>query len=517
MAVAVTDFFPDQDWQAGQVLHASGDRYSLLGVLRRVARNSGYLIAAEVVGKGGLALSNILFARLLAAQGYGALALAQTWVLYAALVVDLGTGMYGQREAARARGPEQLARLADEVFTLRCLLGVVVLAGFIGLSWRTLSQLESRLIYAAAALYLAGFAASLDWLFRGRERFGAVFIANVVSSAVVLGMLLGGLPAAHRVPTAALIWSSTTLVPSALYLLRVRSLLPRFVRFHFLAREWLAHLRESVFFSFSGALMQSYQYLPLLLLAWLMSEQEVGLFAAPYRLVINLGSLGFLLPMAFYPVCARLFAEDQKVFHQSRRVLLLSMITFGLPIAVMGTLIGPELMAAIFGPAYKSSGGVFQVIVWMVPLFYVRYVYGTTLLATGFQRLHLWASAAGLTSTLLLGIVLGRHFGVNGICAALLAGESAIVLVLASISRKMHGAIGFPEAGRLLRLLLLNLLLGLGGSVLLARSGWLIFTIAALVAYPAGLLLARVVNIRALRSLTSPDAIIPIHDAPGLS
>src|SRR5260370_36161554 len=84
-------------------------------VSARILRNADWLFCSEGITKSLFFFANILLARLLTASNYGVLALAQSWVLYAGLLADLGIMMYGQAEAARRPIGEDTAALAAEL------------------------------------------------------------------------------------------------------------------------------------------------------------------------------------------------------------------------------------------------------------------------------------------------------------------------------------------------------------------------------------------------------------------
>ncbi len=481
----------------------------LSAILRRAGRNALWLIISEALGKGSFVLANIFLARLLTSYGYGTLALAQTWVLYAVLIVDFGIGMYGQREAARRSEMDQLGRLADEIFSLKLVLGFLVFVPFSLFCWLLVSQPVVRLTDFACGIYLIGYGASLDWLFRGREKYEVVLLVNFLSSASFLVSLLLTVSGADKAPIAGFLWSGSCILCSLLYLFRCSHLIGRPIRFRFPFSRWLAHLRDSAFFSLSGVFMQSYQYLPLVLLSWFTPKEIVGFFAAPYRLIIHLGSLGFLIPMAFYPISARLFGENSELFNDTRRLLLFAMLVCGPPIAIFGTIIAIPLMITVFGPGFRESASLFRIIVWLVPLYCIRYVYGSTMLSTGFQRLHLRASMVGFVTALLSGFLLGAYFRAFGIAASTLLAEGVIIGALASSSYKVHGHLSIPARSEVFRLVLLNGVLAATGLWLNSHIGWIACLTFAALGYPIGLWILQLGSIRQISDLFLKNA--PTH------
>jgi O-antigen/teichoic acid export membrane protein len=414
----------------------------------RIVRNAAWLFCSEGITKSLFFAANILLARWLSAADYGLLALAQSWIVYAGILADMGIMMYGQAEAARRK---DTVAVAWEIMPFRALLGAVVFVSMLVLI-PLFASAALRLTITAASVYLLGQAISPEWLFRGRERFDVVMLANAAGAATFLAAVawIGSRPGAQW--KAALAWSLSAFAMSGVYLLFLRGVAGLPSRLRVSTAAWCRHLRESSFFALSNIIAESYRVLPFLLLGMLASARELGLFAAPLRLVTNLASLGFLIPMAFYPACARLFHERPEVFADRRRTLVLTMLAIGTPAALIGTRAATPIMIAIFGHRYRDSAGIFAMLVWMLPVYFVRYVYGTTILATGFQRLHTIASAVAAAIALMAGIPLVRYFGGAGAAASLICSEIAMTAAMITVSVRVHHEAAIPPPAKLIRL-----------------------------------------------------------------
>jgi O-antigen/teichoic acid export membrane protein len=156
------------------------------------------------------------------------------------------------------------------------------------------------------------------------------------------------------------------------------------------------------------------------------------------------------------------------------------MLAIGAPVALIGTRLAIPIMIIVFGPHYRDSAGIFALLVWMLPLYFVRYVYGTTLLATGFQRLHTIASASAALIALIGGAPLVRHFGGAGAAASLICSEIGMTAALIAISAQVHHDTAIPPLSKLVKLGILLIAMWLCGSFFdpavgpLASSGLMI-------------------------------------------
>ena len=478
----------EQRWAQAEV------RSRLDAPMRRVAKNVSWLVFAEGLTRAATPVANILLARVLASSGYGILALAQAWATYASMAADLGVNIYGQAEAARAFEGGELTRLAEEIIPFRIVAGLVTFVTFALVVW-FVNPSDSRSAFLAAGLYIPAVALGVDWVIRGRERFDLVLLANSVGAAFFLLAIIMIGRSRHALVLNALSWAASWGIIAVVYLGSLRKVIGAKLRLRFAPARWLVHLRQSSFVFLSGVFFNSYQLLPLVLVGWLRSTSEVGMFAAPYRLVINLQSMALLLPTAFYPVGAALFHNSPRQFHHSRRGVALIMLMASLPVTVVGCAMAGPAMKLIFGHEFGASSPVFALVIWLLPLSVVRSIHGTTILSTGFYRMHFFASLAGVIVTSVSGVWLVRAWGAMGACVSQLAGEMAMLVGQTLISLKVHGEIGIPRLPEMAKLLLLNLVLAGAALYLRDRLGCMEFVAIAMLCYLAGLLLVGLLNL----------------------
>ncbi len=471
--------------------------------MTRVARNIGWLVFAEGFTKAATPVANILTARFLTSTGYGLLALAQTWAVYASMGADLGVNGYGQAEAARACAGPELVKLAEEIIPFRLVAGLLTFGLFAAVVCYA-NPSGSGIAFLATGLYIPAFALGTDWLIRGRERFDLVLAANGVGAAFLLiaVVLVGRGP--HALPLDALAWALSYGVTACIYLGFLHKVSGSSLRLRFVPERWIAHLRQSLFVSLSSLILNTYRFFPLILLGWLWSPREVGIYAAPYRLVINLQSVAMLLPAAFYPVGAALFRDSAAQFLQSRRSVAMLMLMAGLPVGIIGCAMAGPAMRLIFGRNFAASIPVFALIVWLLPLYLVRSIHATTIVSTGFYRIQFLAPTCGLVLTLIASLLLVPGWGAIGAGVSQLAGEMGMVATNVFISKLVHGETALPRWPELSRLLLLNLVLAAAAVYLPSRLGCMGLAAIALTCYPAGLLALGLVNPATVMTWVSP-------------
>jgi O-antigen/teichoic acid export membrane protein len=127
-------------------------------------------------------------------------------------------------------------------------------------------------------------------------------------------------------------------------------------------------------------------------------------------------------------VLSELYQSDKQGFLSTSNRLLMVSILFGLPMGVLGTVFAKEAIKFLVGTQYAASVIIFQIMVWLAPLHFVRNAYRTSLLAAGLQRPQNWGLFLGLVGVALTGLIFIPVNGVIGAVVSLMIAE-AIILV----------------------------------------------------------------------------------------
>lgn len=397
----------------------------------RITSNFLWSIISEATAKGVFFITNIYLARTLDVSTFGVFIIAQTITLYFWLAVDLGTSMYGIREIAKNKGRAE--EIINPLLTLRITAGFVVFSLYAtSLLFLNMPALN-KLTFAGCGLYLLTYALYSDWVLKGLEKFRYIAFGSFVSSIVFLVGILYFVKRGEDIVKASFIWSFSYLLGSMSLLYFIYVKLDIRYRPFFNLSTWLSHMRESIYFTISGVLTALYPYLPILLLGIFFTSREVGLFSASYRVVIAIATAGFLLPMAFYPAFSELYIKDRVEFQKTHRNFQKIMSAISLPVACIGTIFGKDIVMMLFGKQFIEGVTVFKMLIWLVPLYFLRYTYGIVLLAAGFQRSHNIATFMGALCMGISGLYLVPRYDIAGGALSLLISEIVILGSMALI------------------------------------------------------------------------------------
>jgi O-antigen/teichoic acid export membrane protein len=378
-------------------------------------------VANEGISKVIFLISNVYLARILGVSSFGLFTLAQATTIYLWLAVDLGSSMYGIREIAKRK--ENAVEIINPLLTLR------ITAGFIVFSLYMLSLLvfdvptNKKLAFAGCGLYLLTYAFYSEWILKGIEKFKYIAFGNLLSSVVYLSGIIYFINMSGDVIKASFIWSLSYLVGGAVLLYVLYAKLNVRYKPNFDISTWISHIRESKYFAISGSLAMLNIYLPIFLLSIFFTSYEVGLFSAPYRIVMSVCTASFIIPMAFYPVLSELYAKDKIMFKKTHAVLRRTMIVLGLIAGIIGTIWAHGIVLRMFGRQYIEGAWVFKILVWFVPVYFLRYSYVSAIVASGLQRLQMLSNFLATIAMLTIGTFIIARFDLKGAAISLFISE----------------------------------------------------------------------------------------------
>jgi O-antigen/teichoic acid export membrane protein len=186
-------------------------------------------------------------------------------------------------------------------------------------------------------------------------------------------------------------------------------------------------LRQAPVFFGATVLSALFWRLDLVMLSWLGTATDVGLYAAALRFV----NMGQEVPAAIlatiFPRLSALHGESREGFRTLfvRSAKYLSLLAIGT--SVVTTLMGPAVIRLLFGSKFDASVPVLQVLIWSLLPFSLMKLLGSALIATHNQVTDLVINAVVLGVNVALKLLLIPAYGPIGAAWATVAAISLAV------------------------------------------------------------------------------------------
>jgi O-antigen/teichoic acid export membrane protein len=194
-------------------------------------------------------------------------------------------------------------------------------------------------------------------------------------------------------------------------LLRSRLPRPRFARNRELS---LQNLR----YAFPLALVTSIQLLlrnaDIFLLTGMRGFLEVGLYSVAYKFITPMYLVPLLVMNALFPTLAERAGRSLSELAVPLQKSIAYLLAVALPIAVLGSLLGSQLTAGLFGPEFAASGSALALLVWAALLVFASTPIGHMLMILNKGTAMLLLNAVALVVNLGLNFLLIPRWGYLG-------------------------------------------------------------------------------------------------------
>ena len=358
----------------------------------RFLSNISWMAVGEGTGRGLNFVSNIYLARILGAQGYGIFVFVQSLLYYLGLGVDLGTSRYGTKEIARRSRTDFVPTLIG--IRLTGAVAVLVITAIFVYVRHVDYGVHMMTIFG---IYMLSYPFYADWIFKGLQQFVHVAISKILWYGSFLILILTVIAVTKDPIHALYLWALSYLIGNGYMGYIYRTFVKGPLSPSFDMSRWRPHIVGSMHFAISGALIALYEYMPIFLLkTGAFSYTSIGIFFAPFRISVMTSGIGFLLMEASYPIFADLYHNTRGRFLSTHTKMAVLIFTISLALSSSMYALAPQFVHIILGKEYERSVEIFRILVWLIPLYQTRYVYGSVLGATGFQLYYVPVTLVGL-------------------------------------------------------------------------------------------------------------------------
>ena len=395
------------------------------GLRQTVLKNAFWLFSGQTGGRAIRAIIVIYAARILGTAGFGVASYALSLTAFFLIIADMGISSLLTKHAAQ--NPDERERYFATLFILKCL--------FIGISFAMIVAIGpyvGKIPEATALLPLAGLVLVFDSLrefafamVRAKEKMEYEAALSILTNIITVTLSLFFL-SFNKTPQALLTgYAVGSGFGLALALWALRGYLKKAVT-HFdkaLVRPLSAQAFPLAMTALLGGTMLT---VDMLMLGYLRTAPEVGLYSAVQKLIQIAYSLAGVAGISLFSTFSKLYISDHKkfkeLFDQSFR--LMTYISAG--IALAGIALAPQILQLIYGNAYAGGAMAFRLLAATFFLLAPTEIGIHALLAAGKQRVFLYSAPIGAISNAFLNAAFIPYWGIAGAALSTLITQLAI-------------------------------------------------------------------------------------------
>lgn len=410
-----------------------------MNTVQRIAKNTGILLAANIIS-GILSFFYIMYtARYLGAEGFGILSFALAFTGIFGVFSDLGLRQLTIREVARDKS------LAGKYLANISVMKVILVMVTFGLITFTINLLGYpgeiiKVVYLIALFVIfESFIGMFNSIFQAFEKMEYQSLGQILNSVLMLAGAIFAIKHNFSVIGFAFLYfiASFIVLGYSLIILKWRFSNPFSVSLAWVPWPigtdwsfWKSTIKEALPFGLTAIFTTIYFRIGIVILSLMKGNDVVGWYNAAYRLIFVLMFIPTALVDSIFPVISRFHVSSKDssrvVYEKSFKYLLI----IGLPIAVGTTILADKIILLIYGEEFICSIIALQILVWGALLMFLTYLLGNSLGAINRQKIVLGVTGISALVNVVLNLLLIPKFNYIGASIATVATEGVVFILL---------------------------------------------------------------------------------------
>jgi O-antigen/teichoic acid export membrane protein len=408
------------------------------GTQQRIARNALVRSSGEVVAKVASLLFFVTMARELGREGFGAFMFALG--LTTALLVGAGFGTDELTSREVARDHSRAGRYLSDVAALKTASAVVLLGLAVVIVNLGDFSHDARMAVVILGTGVAIEAIARTWymIFQANERLELISLSIVIQRTLTALVGIAVLKLGGGVIASSVVYTAGAVAGLTVSEVSVRRLVGRRPRPQ--PRSWPRLLKTAFPIGVAFLLFVLLMRIDVTILSFIAGEQEVGLYAAAYRLVESTQFVAWAIAAAMMPWLSRTAAGG---LTRGYELGLAAMNGVLLPISLVFTLFASGLIGLLYGSAFKSAVLPLQLLGLTSALYGMQSFASMTLIARDSPRTFAKLVGVVVVFNLAGNLIFIPPYGADGAAAVSLASAAVLGVVAVWMAGRHVGHVRF--------------------------------------------------------------------------
>src|SRR3989344_2458820 len=398
-----------------------------------VMQSAGKIFAALI----GL-LTVAVLSQHLREHGFGQYSTITAYLGFFAVLADFGLYLYGVREISKEGTDHQ--KILSNIFGLRLTTSLILLitGALIAQALPYDPLVKKTMFVGIAALLFMSLNQVLIGVFQKHLVQYLVVVSEtlgrVVNLAVIYYAIKNDLPLSVFI-VALILGNATTFLLTFLWARKYE----RFgIEFDFTI--WKQILRDSWPLVFSVILNLLYFKTDTIILSWYRSQEAVGVYSLPYKLLEGLLSFPAMFVGLVMPILSRTASVSWPEFQKTLQRSFAALLLMGILVIAVFEFFAREIINLLErGQGFADSAGLLQILIIAVMIIFCGTLFGYAVVAVNEQRAMVRGYLLGAILGLVLYFTLIPNFGYLGAAWGTVATELVVALYAYNLVKKKSG------------------------------------------------------------------------------
>lgn len=399
------------------------------GIVQRFGRNVFYKALAEILSRLVYLFFFLYLARAYGNEIFGLFSFAFSYASIVVILVDPGLNLFLTREIAAdpGKGPQLSGVVLGIKIVLSCAALILSFLAALMLGY----EADTIVVLTAMTVALV-FNAIMDFhiaVFNGYERMEFDLVVKLTNKTLITAFGILSISAGASILEVTMVMAAATLLTNVLgsYLIGKQIFRERVT---FDVRKSKDLLKASWPIALTMIFNALYLKIDVVLMSKLsVPTSEIGLYAAPARIIEILMFLPALVVAGAFPIFAQLARGTQERFSAATAKVQKLLFVCATPIVVSLFLQAEGIIAFLYGEQYTASTPALQILSWSLLCIFLNFHFSGIFVVLNRQRVNAVFSGVGVVFCIAANLYLIPRFGYIGASIATVC-THALLLIL---------------------------------------------------------------------------------------
>jgi len=394
--------------------------------MSKIARNTTYLTLAYVFQKVTAFVYFALIARHIGADMLGKYSFSIFFIMLLSVLIDLGLNQVLTREIAKY--PEKTNEYFDNVFSLKIVTGVIVYLIAIALvNILGYPQITRNLVMITGIfMFLDALTQTMHATMRGHQNLKYESINAVIYQAIEVG--IGAIVLILKLPIYGLVLAilAASIASFTYTISRIVKVFKIKIKLIFTKSVIKNLLKLALPFFIAGVFIKIYSHVDSILITKLASDEAMGFYSVPYKLVFSLQ----VLPMAFgasiYPAFSNYWLKARDMLKNTFEKSLFYLMIIALPITFGTFALADQIIIKVYSSEFEPSILALQILIVSALFTFLTFPVGALLNACDRQKTNTRNIGIVMLVSIIISLILIPRFSFYGAAISALIGQSLL-------------------------------------------------------------------------------------------
>ncbi len=383
-----------------------------MSLTKSVIKNTGIVFAGDIIFRFVSLIVMIYLARYLGVSEFGKYNLIFAYLAFFGVLTNLGINEILVRDIARDKAVAP--KIIGNVYTIRLILSVfaIFLAIIVATIIPEYRKILSYIFVASMTLIFISFSDLYSTIFQANFKMKYNVVAKLfykaISAILIFWIIFSG--GTLMLIIISLVFSE--IIKTLICYLFSRKFLKASASLDF--SLWKYILKESAPLALTGFIFIIYYRIDVIMISLMMSNYEVGLYSAAYKLSEPLSLIPYSLMISIFPIMSASFKNSKNTLIKSYKYSMKYLLIVTLPIATIITFFSDKIIFLIYGIDFVNSTSALQILIWSLVFSSMNSVVANLLVSINKQKFIMYSMFSSAITNIILNAILIPKIGYNG-------------------------------------------------------------------------------------------------------